>query len=112
MRYTRGYHLGETCFSTDTIFRGNPVRGIKDFHIKNIMSPIDCQRECEKDDDCNNWTWFGPDIQGKQAKDMERKNTCWLKWGVGKKKSKCKWCHGKVSGPKTCSYLLPIFIVS
>ena len=72
------------------------------------MSPKECQRECEKDDDCNYWTWFGPDIRGKQAKDLERKNTCWLKSGARKTRSNCKWCHGKVSGPKTCKHLLSL----
>ena len=87
------------------MYRKRPVRGIKDFHIKNIMSPKDCQAECMNDDDCNYWTWLGPDIKGTQAKDIARRNTYWLQSGIGQKKTNCKWCHGKVSGPKTCKYL-------
>ena len=90
------------------MYRKRPVRGIKDFHIKNIMSPKDCQAECMNDDDCNYWTWLGPDIKGTQAKDIARRNTCWLQSGMGQKKSNCKWCHGKVSGPKTCNYFIAI----
>ena len=109
------YNLGETCFSANTLVRNQPVRGNRDYHIKNIMNPKDCQRECEKDDDCNYWTWFGPEIRGKQAKDLERKNTCWLKSGNRQMRSNCKWCHGKVSGPKTCKHLcshLELFLQS
>ena len=73
------------------MYRGDPVRGIKNFHVKNVMSADDCQQKCIEDNDCQFWTWNSPQFRRK-------KNTCWLKAGRGEKMAK----RGKTSGPRIC----------
>merc|ERR1712226_61566 len=86
------------CYSSDTTYTKDPVRGIKKFHIKGITSLEDCQEECVKDPDCNFFTWISPDFWK-----TNRRNTCWLKAGKGIIKQECgKSCTGKISGPKIC----------
>ena len=80
------------CYTPDNDFVGNPVRGIKDFHIMGIYSPEDCQSECQKDTDCHFWVWNGPSYHANI-------NTCWLK--ASNDESAVR--EGKVSGPKCCS---------
>jgi len=82
--YVKGH-----CFTQDNDFVGNPVRGIKDFHIDQIESPEDCQTQCQADADCEFWVWNGPNSSG-------NKNTCWLKSNNGESATSV----GKVSGPK------------
>ena len=85
------------CFTQDGDFIGNPVRGIKDFHICEIESPEDCQVQCQNDADCEFWVWNGPSSNA-------NKNTCWLKssneqssMSVGKVSGAKTGCEGKVS---------------
>ena len=72
-------------------YKGDPVRGIKGFHISDITSAEECQQECVQDSDCQFWTWNSPDFK-------KNPNTCWLKAGKGKTKE----VAGKISGPKIC----------
>merc|ERR1712110_699368 len=86
------------CYSSDTTYTKDPVRGMKNFHIKGIKSLEDCQEECVKDPDCNFFTWNSPDFWK-----TNRRNTCWLKAGKGIIKQECgKSCTGKISGTKIC----------
>jgi len=84
-----GYVKGH-CFMQDNDFVGNPVRGIKDFHIMLIESPEDCQVQCQNDADCEFWVWNGPSSKA-------NKYTCWLKSSDEQSTTSV----GKVSGPKT-----------
>merc|ERR1711997_1009096 len=65
--------LPDACYSGDTAYTKDPVRGIKNFHIKGITSLEDCQEECVKDPDCNFFTWNSSDFWK-----TNRRNTCWL----------------------------------
>ena len=87
--YSSGYISGH-CFTQDNDFVGNPVRGIKDFHIMLIESPEDCQVQCQNDADCEFWVWNGPNSKA-------NKYTCWLKSSDEQSSTSV----GKVSGPKT-----------
>ena len=80
------------CYLEGIAYSGDPVRGIKGFHIKNVMSAQDCQEECNNDADCYFWTWNSPSVKKKNH------NTCWLKAGRGQIRN----VYGKVSGPKNC----------
>ena len=94
-------YITESCFSMNTTYTKDPVRGIKNFHIKDIPSMEDCQQECVKDPDCNFFTWNSPSFW--KAK---HRNTCWLKAGKGQMKKDCgKACAGKISGPKKCDFI-------
>ena len=94
-------YIQDACYSSDTTYTGNPVRGIKNFHIKGITSLEDCQEECVKDPDCNFFTWNSPDFRK-----PNRRNTCWLQAGKGTIKQNCgKKCTGKISGPKICNFI-------
>ena len=91
----------ESCYSRDTTYTRDPVRGIKNFHITGITSLEDCQEECVKDPDCNFFTWNSPDFWK-----ANKRNTCWLKAGKGEIKEDCgKKCTGKISGPKKCNHI-------
>ena len=94
-------YITESCYSMNTTYTKDPVRGIKNFHIKDITSLEDCQQECVKDPDCHYFTWNSPNFW--KAK---RRNTCWLKAGKGQIKKDCgKACAGKISGPKKCDFI-------
>ena len=75
----------------DTLYRGDPVRGIKNFHIKDVFSAEDCLTECQMDCDCNFWVWNSPEFK-------KNPNTCWLKNGKGTVKPKI----GKIAGARSC----------
>ena len=91
------YILG-SCYSRDTTYTRDPVRGIRNFYIRGITSLEECQELCVKDPDCNYFTWNSPDFWK-----ANRRNTCWLKAGQGIIKQDCgKGCAGKISGPKIC----------
>ena len=79
----------QDCWEQDTVYRADPVRGIKNFHLEDVFSPADCQKACQDDGDCNYWVWNSPDF-------AKKPNTCWLKAGKGTVKAKA----GKISGPK------------
>ena len=84
--------MTEECFENDVaLFKAKPVRGIRNFHIKNVMSADDCQQKCVEDSDCKFWTWNSPQFK-------RNKNTCWLKAEAGQRRS----IGGKISGPKEC----------
>ena len=79
------------CFQDGVVYRNDPVRGITNFNIPNVMSAEDCQTECQNDIDCQFWTWNSPNFKRNQ-------NTCWLKAGKGQIRA----VSGKISGPRTC----------
>ena len=73
------------------MYRGDPVRGIKNFHITDVFSAEDCLVECQMDCDCEFWVWNSPDFK-------KNPNTCWLKNGKGQVKPKI----GKIAGARAC----------
>ena len=85
-------NISGNCYLEDNDLVGNPVRGIKDYHIHLINSPGACQIQCQADDDCQFWMWNGPNARA-------NKNTCWLTTSNEHSTTQV----GKVSGPKLCS---------
>ena len=77
-----------SCFLSDVSYQGF---GIPDNKISDITSAASCQQLCLERDDCQYWTWNGPQFRAKP-------NTCFLKSSNQNQVAS----KGKTSGPKIC----------
>jgi len=83
------------CFAYDTSIgrgRGNQAStGRKN----DVLTPFDCQRECQMIDDCNNWIW-------NDAEHIRNPNVCWMKKAATEPTVGNPTDLHRISGPKFC----------
>ena len=87
------------CFTDNTYYRGSRVSG--KHKIKKISNPLDCQKKCQGNLECNYFTWNSGTGPGKWNK--KNKNSCFLQKDNGNTLKNCgRRCNGSISGPKIC----------